>query len=41
MKQSILTLTLMLSFVFALCAGLFEQASVRAQAMEELGEVVA
>ena len=38
MKQSILTLTLMLSFVFAPCIGLFESASVRAQAMEELDE---
>ena len=38
MKQLILTLTLMLSFVFAPCIGLFESASVRAQAMEELDE---
>ena len=38
MKQSILTLTLMLSFVIAPCTGLFESASVRVQAMEELDE---
>ena len=38
MKQSILTLTLMLSFVLVPCNGLFEPASVRAQAMEELDE---
>ena len=38
MKQSILTLTLMLSFVLEPCTGLFELTSVRAQAMEELDE---